>query len=79
MKEEKEYKEYIIKVGDLYLDNFTINKYEVKTEFIEDIKFSLKDSALLFDDKEDAELISKKIFLLLGIQCEVLESNETED
>mgnify|MGYP003301183152 CR=1 FL=1 len=72
-------KEYIIKIGDLYLSYFIVSMYEVKTEFIKQIRFSLKDEALFFSDKEDAELISKKIFLLLGIQCEVVETNETED
>ena len=72
MKEEKE---YIIKLGDLYLTNFKVNMYEIKTEFIEEIKFSLKERALLFNNKEEAELLVNKLYILTGMIAEVIEND----
>lgn len=72
MKNEKE---YIIKVGDLYLTYFIVNMYEVKTEFIEKISFGVKEFALSFPDYEEAKLMKDKIFIVLGIKSEVVEND----
>ena len=72
MKQEKE---YIIKVGDLYLKGLTVNLYEVKTEFIEKISFGVKEFALSFLDYEEAKLMKDKIFIILGIKAEVVEND----
>ncbi|MBQ2408773.1 MAG: hypothetical protein II309_04985 [Bacilli bacterium] len=72
MKNEKE---YIIKVGDLYLSYFIVNMYEVKTEFIEKISFGVKEFALSFPDYEEAKLMKDKIFIVLGIKSEVVEND----
>lgn len=72
MKKEKE---YIIKVGDLYLKGLTVNLYEIKTEFIEKISFGVKEFALSFPDYEEAKLMKDKIFIVLGIKSEVVEND----
>lgn len=72
MKQEKE---YIIKVGDLYLKGLTVNLYEVKTEFIEKISFGVKEFALSFPEYEEAKLMKDKIYIVLGIKSEVLEND----
>ena len=66
-------KEYIIKIGDLYLHDFTVDMYEIKTEFIEEVELTIKDKAMKFPTYEEAELISKKLYIILGCTVEVKE------
>lgn len=70
MKQEKE---YIIKVGELYLKNITLDFLEVKTEFIKEIQLSTKDEALSFRNYEEAEAMRKKVFLITGSDVGVID------
>lgn len=73
MKQEKE---YIIKVGDLYLKNIKVDFLKVKTEFIKELQLTTKEGALIFVNYEDAEAMRKKVFLITGAPAGVIEYNE---
>lgn len=74
MKQEKE---YIIKVGDLYLKNIKVDFLEVKTEFIKELQLTTKEGALIFGNYEEAEAMRKKIFLITGAPAGVIEYDKT--
>ena len=74
MKQEKE---YIIKVGELYLKNITVNFLEVKTEFIKEIQLSTKEEALIFRNYEEAEAMKKKVYIIIGSDVGIIEYEKT--
>ena len=64
---------YIIKVGELYLKNITVDFLEVKREFIKEIQLSTKEEALIFRNYEDAEAMKKKVFIITGADVGVID------
>ena len=68
---------YIIKVGELYLKNITVDFLEVKTEFIKEIQLSTKEEALSFRNYEEAEAMKKKVFIITGADVGVIDYEKT--
>lgn len=66
-------KEYIIKIGDLYLKNIKVDFYEVKTDFIKEIQLTTKEGAIIFNSYEEAEEMRKKIYIVTGAPSGVIE------
>lgn len=74
MKEEKN---YILKAGSFYLSTLDVDFGEIETDFISKIIFVTKGNGeLVFNDKEQAELFAKKIFINLGLACKVVEDTD---
>ena len=68
---------YIIKVGELYLKNITVDFLEVKAEFIKEIQLSTKEEALSFRNYEEAEAMKKKVFIITGADVGVIDYEKT--
>ena len=66
-------KSYIIKIGSLYFKSMKLDFGEIETDFIKDIQLSIKEEALLFNDKEQAKLMGNKIFIVTGAKAEVVD------
>ena len=68
---------YIIKLGELYLKNITLDFLEVKREFIKEIQLSTKEEALSFRNYEEAEAMKKKVFIITGADVGVIDYEKT--
>lgn len=66
---------YLIKCNDFYLAYIQVDSRFPETDFIEDIEFSVDESAS-YETKEVAEAIVTKLFINLGIKCEVEERSD---
>ena len=72
-----ERKNYLIKAGDFYFSDAGVSFDEIKTDFIKSILFVTEgQGALVFGNKEEAELFAKKIFINLGLACKVVEDED---
>ena len=69
---------YLIKCNNFYLAYINVDSRFPKSDFMEDIKFSV-DESFSFETKEVAEAIAIKLFINLGIQCIVEERDEYND
>lgn len=69
-------KDYVIKIGLMYLVNMEVEFYNIETEFIYRITLGEKTEAMLFK-KEDAELMCNKIYIVTGAKGELIEYDKT--
>lgn len=74
-------KGYILKIGDMYLQYYTTNESNIKTDFVNSIYLSTKSERCTLFEKEDAEELKKKFYILLGIEFELkeMEVDDHED
>lgn len=64
---------YVIKVGEFYLENYYINKGAINTDFIEEVAFTnCEVDAIEFELEEQANEIRKKLYVLLGVNGDVV-------
>ena len=70
-------KNYLVKAGEFYLSNIEVSFDEIETDFMKNILFVAKGNGeLSFPEKELAELFAKKLYINLGLQCEIVEDND---
>lgn len=75
----KENKGYLIKAGGFYFSDAGVSFDEIETDFMESILFVTKGNGeLVFNNKEEAELFVKKIYINLGLNCKVVENNDED-
>lgn len=76
----KENKDYLIKAGSFYLSTLDVDFGEIETDFISKIIFVTKGNGeLVFNDKEQAQLFVNKIFINLGLKCNIVEDEDYEE
>ena len=70
---------YRIKIGNMYLDNISVdnNKDATLNEFIDYISVDCS-ASMLFNDEMAANKIADKIYIVLGVKC-VVEKVGDED
>lgn len=66
---------YKIKVGNMYLSYLDVDCENANNEFISYMSFDTK-KFVIFSNKESAEATVNKIYIVLGVKCEVVEANE---
>ena len=72
-------KSYLLKAGEFYFSDAKVSFEEIESDFIESILFVTKgNGALSFGSREQAELFQKKIYINLGLNCEIVEDNDYE-
>ena len=71
---------YRIKVGNMYLDNFSLDNSKDATlnEFIDYISVDCSE-AMLFNDEMAANKIADKIYIVLGVKATVEKVGEEDE
>lgn len=73
---------YIIKLGNMYLEYYSLDRGAINNEFIEEVKVTFDEGeAYVFNSEEAAEELSKKLYIILGVKGTVqyiIEESEGE-
>lgn len=73
-------KRFLIQSGGFYFSDAGVSFNEIETDFMKSILFVTKGNGeLSFADEEQAQLFANKIFVNLGLECEIVEDNEDEN
>lgn len=72
-------KNYCIKLGTMYLSEIRLSLEFSFNEMIEEISLTKNKYNIYFTTKENAEELSKKIFIVSGIKAEILNVLEIEE
>ena len=72
-------KNYCIKLGTMYLSEIRLSLEFSFNEMIEEISLTKNKYDVYFTTKENAEELSKKIFIVSGIKAEILNVLEIEE
>lgn len=60
---------YIIKLGNMYLVYYCLDRGAINNEFIEEVKVTFdEEEAYTFCSKEAAEELNKKLYIILGVK-----------
>lgn len=72
-------KRYLIQAGGFYFSDAGVSFDEIETDFMKSILFVTKGNGeLSFADEEQAQLFANKIFINLGLECEIVEDEDYE-
>ena len=70
-------KTFILKIGQLYLNDYSVREDRPETYFISMIHYTTnKDAAYVFLNEEQCKEMKKLIYLISGIELEVEETKE---
>lgn len=68
---------YIIKCNGFYLSYILVDSRFPETDFIKSILFVTEgNGALSFGDIEEAKMFANKIYINLGLKCEIVEDED---
>lgn len=60
---------YIIKLGNMFLEYYSLDRGAINNEFIEEVKVTFdEEEAYTFCSEEAVEELSKKLYIILGVK-----------